>query len=430
MRFSEYFIPTQKENPVDATIKSHQLMLKAGMIRQQSSGIYYWLPLGLKILKKISHIISTELEKDGYNELLMPCIQPASLWQESGRYDAYGKEMLKITDRHSAELLFGPTNEESITDIFRKNIFSYKELPKKFFHIQWKFRDEIRPRYGVMRGREFLMKDGYSFDLTQEDSEIAYKQIFCTYLRIFAKMGLTAIPVKADTGAIGGNLSHEFHIKSPTGESKIYYDKSLEQITQQENFIFEDCINLYSAADDMHNLDNCNIDKNNLVETNSIEVGHIFCFGDKYTKSMNATILNQDGKLVHPFCGSYGIGVSRLIAAFIEINHDDNGIIWPKEVSPFDISLINLNIKDELCNKISEELYLSLKEKYDILYDETDNRAGTKFSTHDLLGFPWQIIVGPKLSKNGNVEIKNRRTSEKFELEIQEVENFLKRNNV
>lgn len=422
MHLSKYFLPLLKENPAEAKIASHRLMLKAGMIRQQNSGIYHWLPLGIKTLKKISSIVSKNLNKFGCQEILMPCIQPAELWQESGRYDSYGKEMLRIKDRHDNEMLFGPTNEEAVTDIFRKNIFSYKELPKNLYHIQWKFRDEIRPRFGIMRGREFLMKDGYSFDIDQQSAEQTYQNMYLCYLNIFSDLGITAIPVIADTGVIGGNLSHEFHVIAQTGESQIYFDKKYLDLVKNKNITFSELASLYSAADEMHKPETCPINDDHLISGRGIEVGHIFCFGDKYTKSMNAKISDKNGNQIYPFCGSYGIGISRLVAAIIESSHDDNGIIWPSQVSPFDISLINLATHQLECKDLADRLYNELIEaNYEVLYDDTDDSAGAKFAKHDLLGFTWQITVGPKLAKQNLVEIKNRKSGEKYEIESKKI---------
>ena len=420
MRLSQYFIPVLKETPADANTVSHRLMLRAGMIRQQNSGIYYWLPLGFKMLEKIKHVIEIELEKAGSIQLLMPTIQPASLWLESNRYEDYGKEMLRITDRHENQMLYGPTNEEAITDIFRQNIFSYKDLPKNFFQIQWKFRDEIRPRFGVMRGREFLMKDGYSFDLSEEDAVATYKLMYVTYLKIFAKLGLTAIPVRAETGAIGGSLSHEFHIIADTGESQIYFDQKFVEYIEKQDFDFDRLQNFYAAADEMHIAEKCPINSTDLVSRRGIEVGHVFNFGNKYTKIMNAKVMNKEGELIYPECGSYGIGVSRLVAAIIESSHDDRGIVWPKEISPFDISLVNLKISDQLCTKICDEIYEKLiANNIAVLYDDKDDSVGSKLATHDLLGFPWQVIVGPKSAANNTVTLKARNKDEKEEMSIE-----------
>jgi len=426
MRLSNYFIPTLKENPIDAKIVSHQLMIRSGMIRQTSLGIYSWLPLGLKVLNKISNIIRDEIDKAGCLEILMPTIQPAELWLESGRYNDYGKEMLKIKDRHDRDLLYGPTNEEVVTDIFRKNIYSYKDLPKNFYQIGWKFRDEIRPRFGVMRGREFLMKDGYSFDIDFESAKKSYDLMYATYFKIFKRMGLDAMAVKADTGAIGGNLSHEFHILADTGESEVFYDKKFDELRKAEIVDIEEMQKLYTAADEMHKQENCPIAPDQIASRRGIEIGHIFHFGDKYSKAMNTTITNNEGIKIFPQMGSYGIGVSRLVAAIIESSFDDRGIVWPESVSPFDIALINLKVGDELCDKICEDLYQQLQAKnVEVLYDDTKNGAGQKFANMDLIGIPIQIIVGPKSAANNLVELKNRKTGEKKEVNIDSVIQWL-----
>ena len=414
MRLSKYFIPTLKENPIDAKITSHRLMVRAGMIRQTSSGIYTFLPLGLKILQKISDIVRKNMEEISCNEILMPIIQPKELWLESQRYDSYGKEMLRMHDRHERGLLFGPTHEEVITDIFRKNIASYKDLPKSFYQIQTKFRDEIRPRFGVMRAREFMMKDAYSFDINFTDAKKTYNEFYKIYFKIFKQLGLNAIAVKANNGAIGGNLSHEFHILAETGESVIYYNKKFDQLKDQIN---EDSINelqnLYSATDETHDAKNCPIDKEDVKSHRSIEVGHIFHFGDKYSKSMKASVTNNKGKETYPLMGSYGIGVSRLISAIIEANNDKNGIIWPQEIAPFNVNLVNLKPENEECTKICNDLYQKLKHNNDVLYDDVIGTIGVKLANADLIGIPKQIIVGPKSVKEGYAEVKNRKTGKK-----------------
>lgn len=422
MKLSKYFLPTLKENPVDAKIVSHQLMLRAGMVRQISSGIYTWLPLGLKVLNNISNIIRQEMDRVGCLEILMPTIQPAELWLESGRYNDYGKEMLRIKDRHDRDILYGPTHEEVVTDIFRKNVTSYKELPKNFYQIQWKFRDEIRPRFGVMRGREFLMKDGYSFDLTYEAARKSYNLMYETYFRIFKKMGLDAIAVKANTGAIGGDLSHEFHILADTGESEIFYDKNFDQLRKLETIDITALQNLYTAADEMHDPKRCLLPLDQIASRRGIEIGHIFYFADKYSRAFNAKILDANGQEVIPHMGSYGIGVSRLVAAIIEASHDQDGIIWPKSVAPFTVALINLKKDDGLCDKICEEFYQKLQQfKIEVLYDDTKANIGQKFANIDLIGIPTQVIVGPKSSAANLVEIKDRLSGNKKEVPINRV---------
>ena len=421
MLWSNYFIPTQKEKPIDAKIPSHQLMIRSGMIKQESAGIYSWLPIGLKVLKKIEKIVREEQEKAGAIEILMPTLQSSELWSESGRYDSYGDEMLRITDRHSRTLVYGPTNEEQVTEIFRKYIKSYKSLPLNLFHIQWKFRDEVRPRFGVMRGREFLMKDAYSFDLNQEEAKLSYYKMFIAYLKTFKRLGLNAIPVAADSGPIGGNLSHEFSIVAETGESEIFCDRNLLEIDIDENIynsnekiisVVENYLNFYSATDDKHDEKKFNnlVSKNNQLNGRGIEVGHIFSFGDKYSNPMKASISGSDGKISDVFMGSYGIGVSRLVAAIIETSNDEKGIIWPTSVTPFLVNIINLKNKDDNCKNKCLEIHNNLaKNDIESIIDDRDESAGKKFSDSDLIGFPATIIVGPRELENGNVEIRFRK---------------------
>ena len=421
MLWSNYFIPTQKEKPIDAKIPSHQLMIRSGMIKQESAGIYSWLPIGLKVLKKIEKIVREEQEKAGAIEILMPTLQSSELWSESGRYDSYGDEMLRITDRHSRTLVYGPTNEEQVTEIFRKYIKSYKSLPLNLFHIQWKFRDEVRPRFGVMRGREFLMKDAYSFDLNQEEAKLSYYKMFIAYLKTFKRLGLNAIPVAADSGPIGGNLSHEFSIIAETGESEIFCDRNLLEIDIDENIynsnekiisVIENYLNFYSATDDKHDEKKFNnlVSKNNQLNGRGIEVGHIFSFGDKYSNPMKASISGSDGKISDVFMGSYGIGVSRLVAAIIETSNDEKGIIWPTSVAPFLVNIINLKNKDDNCKNKCLEIHNNLaKNDIESIIDDRDESAGKKFSDSDLIGFPATIIVGPRELENGNVEIRFRK---------------------
>ena len=421
MLWSNYFIPTQKEKPIDAKIPSHQLMIRSGMIKQESAGIYSWLPIGLKVLKKIEKIVREEQEKAGAIEILMPTLQSSELWSESGRYDSYGDEMLRITDRHSRTLVYGPTHEEQVTEIFRKYIKSYKSLPLNLFHIQWKFRDEVRPRFGVMRGREFLMKDAYSFDLNQEEAKLSYYKMFIAYLKTFRRLGLNAIPVAADSGPIGGNLSHEFSIIAETGESEIFCDRNLLEIDIDENIynsnekiisVVENYLNFYSATDDKHDEKKFNnlVSKNNQLNGRGIEVGHIFSFGDKYSNPMKASISGSDGKISDVFMGSYGIGVSRLVAAIIETSNDEKGIIWPTPVAPFLVNIINLKNKDDNCKNKCLEIHNNLaKNDIESIIDDRDESAGKKFSDSDLIGFPATIIVGPRELENGNVEIRFRK---------------------
>lgn len=432
MLYSKYFAPVLKDTPKDASIISHILMLKSGMIRQTHSGIYIWLPLGLKVLEKISNIIKEEMNKAGSLNVLMPTIQSADIWRESGRYDDYGLEMLRIKDRHGRELLYGPTNEEQITQIVRDNIKSYKDFPISLYQIQWKFRDEIRPRFGVMRGREFLMKDAYSFDMNQEGAVISYKKMFASYLKIFDTLGLKAIPMSADTGPIGGDLSHEFMILANTGESEVFCDKSILNLSFSNKEIdydndVEDIFKLYTSfyasTDEKHDETDVKFlnNKENVVSMRGIEVGHIFYFGDKYSKAMNLEILNSQGKLINPEMGSYGIGVSRLIGAIIESCHDEKGVIWPESVSPFDVILSSLGNQEDVinaCNILYKELK---KHNIDVLYNNKDEGAGAKLSTADMLGFPWQINIGNKSIKDGKLELKNRKTNEIQSLDINDV---------
>lgn len=429
MRMSKYFMPTLKENPSEAQIVSHRLMLRAGLIRQTSAGIYAWLPLGLRVLNKISNIVREEQDHAGALELLMPTIQSADLWKESGRYEAYGKEMLRITDRHDREMLFGPTNEEMITDLFKREVSSYKDLPKNLYHIQWKFRDEVRPRFGVMRGREFLMKDAYSFDIDFDSSKKSYMQMFVAYLKTFERMGLKAIPMQADTGPIGGDLSHEFIILAETGESGVFVDQKwletnfADEVVTDENLeqIFDKYSKIYAATDEKHTDDTCPIAKEELVEARGIEVGHIFHFGTKYSESMGAVVTMADGERRPVMMGSYGIGVSRLMGAIIEASHDENGIIWPEAVAPFTLGLVNLKQGDEECDRVCEEIYQDLSAKgVEVLYDDRNERAGGKFADMDLIGLPWQMVIGPRGLKNGVVELKSRATGERLELSIED----------
>jgi prolyl-tRNA synthetase len=429
MRLSQFFMPTLRENPSEAQIVSHRLMLRAGMIRQSSAGIYCWLPLGFRVLKKIEQIVREEQDATGCQELLMPTIQPAELWKESGRYDDYGKEMLRIKDRHEREMLYGPTNEEQITEIFRAGVRSYKELPKLMYHIQWKFRDEVRPRFGIMRGREFLMKDAYSFDIDQAAARRSYNKMFVAYLRTFARMGLKAIPMAADTGPIGGDLSHEFIILADTGESAVFahrdlveFDVLASDVDYEKDLqpIVDRWTSLYAATDEKHDKAKFEaIPAEKRVEARGIEVGHIFYFGTKYSTPMNAKVMDADGKEVAVHGGSYGIGVSRLVGAIIEASHDDNGIIWPESVAPFDLGLINLRGGDAACDAAGADLYAKLKKAgMDVLYDERTESAGAKFATMDLIGVPWQLTVGPRGVKAGTVELKRRATGEKTELPV------------
>ena len=418
MRLSQFFLPLIKENPSEAQVASHRLMLRAGMVRQLSAGIYNWLPLGLRVLRNIETIIREEMDKAGALEVLMPTLQPTELWKESGRYDALGKEMLRFPDRADRELLYSPTCEEVITDIVRNNFKSYRDAGKNLYQIQWKFRDEIRPRFGVMRGREFLMKDSYSFDIDYESAKKTYNLMYDTYLRMFARMGLTAVPVSADTGAIGGDLSHEFHVIADTGESALYYDKTFDDIhSGKVTMTTEDMRQLYAAADEKHDAHAIPADR--LREARGIEVGHIFYLGKKYSTALNATVAGKDGEKITLEMGCYGVGVSRLVGAIIEAHHDENGIIWPDPVAPFKVGIINLRPGDAKCDELCQKLYATLTSKnITVLYDDTDERAGAKFASMDLIGLPWQVTVGPKGAEKSMLELKKRKTGEKFEVSM------------
>jgi prolyl-tRNA synthetase len=420
MRWSQAFLPVLKESPADAQIVSHKLMLRAGLVRQTAAGIYAWLPLGFRVLKKIEQIVREEQDRSGALELLMPTLQLADLWRESGRYDAYGPEMLRIADRHKRELLYGPTNEEMITEIFRAYVKSYKSLPLNLYHIQWKFRDEQRPRFGVMRGREFLMKDAYSFDLNETAARVAYNKMFVAYLRTFARMGLKAIPMRAETGPIGGDLSHEFIVLAETGESGVFINRDVldlpvpgEDVDYESDLtpIIKQWTSVYAATEDVHDAARFEqeVPADKRVNTRGIEVGQIFYFGTKYSDAMKALVAGPDGVDVPIHGGSYGVGVSRLLGAIIEACHDDAGIKWPEAVAPFRVSILNLKQGDAAVDAACEKLYAELSVKgVDVLYDDTDQRAGAKFAAADLIGIPWQIMIGPKGLADGKVELKRR----------------------
>jgi prolyl-tRNA synthetase len=404
MKASRCFIPTLRDTPKDATIASHRLMLRAGMIQQISAGIYAWLPLGLRVLQKIETIVRQEQNRIGAQEMLAPTIQPADLWKESGRYDDYGKEMLRIQDRHAYPLLYGPTAEEVLTLLVRTHIKSYKELPQCLYNIQWKFRDEVRPRYGIMRGREFLMKDAYSFDLTPEKARECYGNMFRSYMRTFRRLGIKAIPVRAETGPIGGDLSHEFHIVSQTGEGDLYYDKKLDQMTLESMDDFQD---IYAMADDHHNPETCPLDPAQLRTSKGIEVGHIFYFGTKYSRAMNAFVTNDQGQSVPIEMGSYGIGLSRMVGALIEVFHDDKGIRWPMGVAPYSVAIIGIGPNNA---GPAEHFYTQcLDATIDAFLYDKDDSVGVALSNMDLLGFPYQVIFGKAFQKDGQVEIKHRQ---------------------
>ena len=430
MRLSRAFLPTLKETPAEATIVSHRLMLRAGLVRQTSAGIYAWLPLGWRVLQRVSQIVREEQDRAGAQEVLMPTIQSAELWRQSGRYDGYGKEMLRLIDRHDREMLYGPTNEEMITDIFRSYAKSYRDLPRNLYHIQWKFRDEVRPRFGVMRGREFLMKDAYSFDITAEAAQHAYRQMFFAYLRTFQRLGLKAVPMRADTGPIGGNLSHEFIVLAETGESAVFFDSAFEAsdwagtVTDYDDVPalksgFDQVTAMYAATDEMHDATAFEaLPAERRREGRGIEVGHIFYFGTKYSAAMGLSVPGQDGKPVIPEMGSYGIGVSRLVGALIEANHDEAGIIWPDSVAPYAAAILNLKQGDAGTDAICEQLHTALGDN--AVYDDRAERAGVKFADADLMGFPWQAIVGPRGAANGVVELKRRATGERVEVSVEE----------
>ncbi len=426
MRLSRYFLPVMKETPSDAQIVSHQLMLRAGLVRQTAAGIYAWLPLGLKVLKRIERIVREEQDRAGAVELLMPTLQSADLWRQSGRYDAYGPEMLRIRDRHDRDMLYGPTNEEMVTALFRDGARSYRDLPRILYHIQWKFRDEVRPRFGVMRGREFLMKDAYSFDLDEEGLKASYEAMFVAYLRTFARLGLTAVPVKAPTGPIGGDLSHEFHILADTGESALFYDSAIEDISRDELLAADASTiarltSLYAMEEEEHGkVADCPVPAERLRTRRGIEVGHIFAFGTRYSASMGLSVQTKGGAQVHPQMGSYGIGVSRLMGAIIEASHDERGIVWPDAVAPFQVGLINMRSDDADVTSAADEIYAHLRDSgVETLYDDRDERGGAKFATMDLVGLPWQLIVGPKGLERGVVELKRRSGNEREELSIE-----------
>jgi prolyl-tRNA synthetase len=430
MRLSRYFLPILRETPKEAEIASHRLMLRAGIIRQQAAGIYSWLPLGKRVLARIERIVREEQDRAGAIEILMPTIQPADLWRESGRYDDYGKEMLRIEDRHERDMLYGPTNEEMVTEIFRAYVSSYRALPLNLYHIQWKFRDEVRPRFGVMRGREFLMKDAYSFDIDEAAARRAYNRMFVAYLRTFKRMGLTAIPMRAETGPIGGDLSHEFLVLTETGESGVYCHKDLLGMPTPGDDVDYDgdltplirpWTSLYAATEDVHDAERFSreVPEERRLHTRGIEVGQIFYFGTKYSVPMKAFVAGPDGMEHAVHGGSYGIGVSRLAGAIIEASHDEAGIIWPDSVAPFAVGLINLKPGDQATDACAEGIYERLTNAgIEVLYDDLDNRAGAKFATMDLIGLPWQVIVGPKGIASGEVEVKRRATAERETLGI------------
>jgi prolyl-tRNA synthetase len=429
MRLSRYFLPVLKETPAEAQIVSHRLMLRAGMIKQASAGIYSWLPLGYKVLKRIEQIVHEEQVRAGHIPMLMPTLQSADLWRESGRYDAYGPEMLRIRDRHERDMLYGPTNEEMITDIFRSHVTSYRDLPLTLYHIQWKFRDEVRPRFGVMRGREFLMKDGYNFDLTKEDALHAYNRHLVSYLRTYERMGLQAIPMRADSGPIGGDDTHEFLVLAETGESEVFYDSEITDLRFGDREIdydsheacravLEEFTSRYARTDETHDPATFEqIPEARRRVARGIEVGQIFYFGTKYSEPMGAVVTDGEGNRVPVHMGSHGIGVSRLVGAIIEASHDENGIVWPEGVTPFHVGIVNLKQGDTACDAACEDLYKALTAAgLEPLYDDREERAGAKFATMDLVGLPWRITVGPRGLAGGKVELTQRRTGESEEM--------------
>ncbi|NVJ94555.1 MAG: proline--tRNA ligase [Marivivens sp.] len=429
MRLSRYFLPVLKENPAEAQIVSHRLMLRAGMIKQQAAGIYSWLPLGFKVLRKIENIVHDEQIKAGHIPMQMPTLQPADLWRESGRYDAYGPEMLRMKDRHDRDMLFSPTAEEMFTDVFRAHVNSYKDLPLTIYQIQWKFRDEVRPRFGVMRGREFYMKDGYNFDLTKEDALHAYNRHLVSYLRTYERLGLQAIPMRADSGPIGGDDTHEFLVLAETGESEVFYDSQITDLTfgdraidydsrEECQAVLEEFTSRYARTDETHDEAAFNeVPEERRRMARGIEVGQIFYFGTKYSDAMGATVVDNEGNKVPVHMGSHGIGVSRLLGAIIEASHDDKGIIWPEGVTPFHVGIVNLKQGDDAADSACESLYAELTAAgFEPLYDDRNERAGGKFATMDLIGLPWRITVGPRGLANGVVELTSRRTGESVEM--------------
>jgi prolyl-tRNA synthetase len=429
MRLTRYFLPVLKENPAEAQIASHRLMLRAGMIRQASAGIYSWLPLGFRVLRRLETIVHEEQQRAGHIPMLMPTLQSADLWRESGRYDDYGQEMLRIRDRHQRDMLYGPTNEELITDIFRNSVSSYRELPLTLYHIQWKFRDEIRPRFGVMRGREFLMKDGYNFDLTKEDALHAYNRHLVSYLRTYERMGLQAIPMRADTGPIGGDYSHEFLVLAETGESEVFYDSAVTELRFGEAVIdyddhaacqavYDHWTSHYARTDETHDEALfAEVPEARRRRTRGIEVGQIFYFGTKYSEPLKAAVVNEAGERVPVHMGSHGIGVSRLVGAIIEASHDERGIVWPEGVTPFHVGIVNLKQGDAAADAACDGLYAGIRAAgLEPLYDDREERAGAKFATMDLIGLPWRITVGPRGLAAGKVELTSRRTGESEEM--------------
>jgi len=432
MRWSQAFLPVLKESPADAQIVSHKLMLRAGLVRQTAAGIYAWLPLGFRVLQKIEQIVREEQDRAGAQEILMPTIQSADLWRESGRYDAYGPEMLRIRDRHDREMLYGPTNEDMITALFRDEVKSYRDLPRMLYHIQWKFRDEVRPRFGVMRGREFLMKDAYSFDLDETGARLSYYKQMLAYLRTFQRIGIQAVPMKAASGPIGGDLSHEFIVLAPTGESEVFYDAAYEEFDWHQadlsygdeaglQGLFDRVSSTYAATDETHDEERWNAVIDDRRRTGrGIEVGHIFYFGDKYSSAMGLKVSGTDGSMVTPMMGSYGIGVSRLVGAVIEASHDDAGIIWPEPVAPWRVGIVTMRSDDAPSAAAAEAAYARLTGRgIEALYDDREERGGVKLGSMDLIGLPWQLIIGPRGIATGTVELKHRASGQREELSLE-----------
>jgi len=429
MRLSRSLLPTIKENPAEAQIASHRLMLRAGLVRQVTAGIYAWLPAGWRVLRNIAQVVREEQDRVGAQELLLPTLQSADLWREAGRYDAYGPEMLRLKDRHERDLIYSPTNELLIADLLRQSVRSYRELPQILYHIQWKFRDETRPRFGVMRGREFLMKDGYSFDLDHAAAVRSYRIMMLSYLRTFQRLGVQAMPMAADTGPIGGDLSHEFHILAPTGESQVFYDAAVEGISigtddvdhtdpDQLDRFFTAVTTPYAATDEKHDLAAWErVPAERRREGRGIEVGQIFNFGTLYSELVGLHVAGPDGTPVAPNMGSYGIGVSRLVGALIEAHHDDAGIIWPDSVAPFRAAILNLKQGDAATGALCEKVYAAMAGN--ALYDDREERAGVKFNDADLMGHPWQVVIGPRGAAAGTVELKRRATGERLELSLE-----------
>jgi prolyl-tRNA synthetase len=432
MRFSQAFLPVLKESPTDAQIVSHKLMLRAGLVRQTAAGIYAWLPLGFRVLQKIEQIVREEQDRAGAIELLMPTLQSADLWRESGRYDAYGPEMLRIRDRHEREILYGPTNEEMITALFRDDTRSYRDLPRTLYHIQWKFRDEVRPRFGVMRGREFLMKDAYSFDLDEAGARLSYYRQMLAYLRTFQRLGIQAVPMRAANGPIGGDLSHEFIVLAPTGESEVFYDAAYDEFDWSQvdlsyadeaglQGLFDRVNTTYAATDETHEESRwAEVGGDRQRTGRGIEVGHIFNFGTLYSEKMNFRVTGPDGSMILPHMGSYGVGVSRLVGAIIEASHDEAGIIWPDSIAPWKVGLVTMRGDDAASQAAAGDLYNKLNAAgIETLYDDRDERGGAKLATMDLIGLPKQVIMGPRGLAAGTVELKDRRTGEKQEISLE-----------